>query len=43
VISIYENLANLDKVLNKEFIFVGTPLALTGGSASPCRAIALIL
>jgi arylformamidase len=39
----YENLANLDKLLNKNFIFVGAPLALTGGSASPVRALALIV
>lgn len=42
VISIYENLANLDKLLGKDFIFVGAPLMLTGGSASPCRALALL-
>jgi arylformamidase len=42
IIGIYENLANLDKVLNKQFLFVGAPLALTGGSASPCRALALV-
>jgi arylformamidase len=43
VISIYENLANLEKVLDKQFLFVGTPLALKGGSASPCRPIALVM
>lgn len=42
MIGIYENLANLDKVLNKEFLFIGTPIALKGGSASPVRALALI-
>jgi arylformamidase len=42
LIGIYENLANLDKVLGKDFLFVGAPLALTGGSASPCRALALV-
>jgi arylformamidase len=41
-IGIYENLANLDKVYGKDFLFVGTPLMLTGGSASPVRAIALM-
>jgi arylformamidase len=41
-IAIYENLANLDKVIGKEFLFVGAPLRLTGGSASPVRAVALI-
>ncbi len=38
----YENLANLDKLLGKNFLFVGAPLALTGGSASPVRALALV-
>ncbi len=39
---IYENLNNLDKIQGKDFLFVGTPLALVGGSASPCRAVALM-
>lgn len=42
LISIYENLTNLDQVLGKDFIFVGAPLKLVGGSASPCRALALL-
>ncbi len=42
MIGIYENLANLERVLNKDFLFVGTPIALTGGSACPVRAVALI-
>lgn len=41
-ICIYENLSNLEKLLKKSFIFVGLPLALSGGSASPVRAIALL-
>jgi len=41
-IGIYENLANLDKLLNKDFLFVGAPLMLVGGSASPVRALALV-
>ncbi len=40
---IYENLTNLEMVQGKKFLFVGTPLALVGGSASPCRAVALML
>lgn len=40
---IFENLNNLDKVQGKDFIFVGTPLALVGGSASPCRAVAVMV
>ena len=43
VISVYENLANLDRLLGKEFVFVGAPLALFGGSASPVRALAIVL
>ena len=39
---IFENLANLERVMRKPFLFVGVPLALVGGSASPCRAIALV-
>jgi kynurenine formamidase len=42
-IGLYENLANLEKVLHKTFIFVGAPLPLVGGTASPVRAFALIL
>jgi kynurenine formamidase len=42
-IVIFENLANLDRVLGKDFLFVGTPLALVGGTASPCRPVALVL
>jgi arylformamidase len=42
-IVIFENLANLERVMGKRFVFVGAPLALVGGSASPCRAIALVM
>ncbi len=42
-IAIYESLNNLDKLLNKEFLFVGAPLRLVGGSASPVRALAVVL
>jgi arylformamidase len=42
-ISIYENLTNLDKLQNKDFLFIGAPIALAGGSAAPVRAVALIL
>jgi arylformamidase len=41
-IGVYENLWNLDKLLNKDFYFVGAPLRLYGGSASPVRALALV-
>ena len=41
-IAIFENLTNLEKVMRKEFIFVGAPLPLVEGSASPVRAFALV-
>jgi kynurenine formamidase len=41
-IGIFENLANLEKVKGKDFIFVGAPLPLVDGSASPVRAFALV-
>lgn len=37
-----ENLCNLDKVVNKRFIYFGLPLKIRDGSGSPIRAIALI-
>ena len=39
----YENLTNLDKLLKREFIFVGEPLSLVGSTGSPVRAIAMIM
>jgi kynurenine formamidase len=37
-----ENLCNLDKVVNKRFLYFGLPLKIRGGSGSPIRAIALV-
>jgi arylformamidase len=42
-VAVYENLTNLDKLIGKNFFFIGAPLKLTGGSASPVRAMALLL
>jgi len=42
-IAIYENLVNLERLLHKRFIFVGAPLSLVGGTASPVRAFAIVL
>jgi len=42
-IAIYENLINLDKLVGKKFLFVGLPLKLVGGTATPVRAAALLL
>jgi arylformamidase len=41
-IPIFENLANLDRLLRKEFVFVGAPIPLVGGTGSPVRALALL-
>lgn len=40
---IFENLSNLDKLIGKEFVFVGTPISLFGGTAGLTRPVALIL
>lgn len=37
-----ENLCNLDKVVNKRFLYFGLPLKIRAGSGSPIRAIALV-
>jgi kynurenine formamidase len=37
----YENLANLDQVVNRRFTFVGFPLRLRGCHGGPTRAVAL--
>lgn len=37
-----ENLANLDKVVNKRFLYFGLPLRIPGGTGSPIRAVALL-
>lgn len=37
-----ENLCNLDKLVNKRFLFFGLPLKIRDGSGSPIRAVALI-
>ncbi len=41
-VAIYENLTNLDKLIEKKFLFVGLPLKLVGGTGSPVRAVAII-
>jgi kynurenine formamidase len=38
----YENLANLDKVVNTRFTFAGFPLKIQAGHGGPTRAVALI-
>ena len=41
-IALFEGLTNLDKVADKDFVFVGAPLPLVKGSASPVRAFAMV-
>jgi len=41
-VAIFENLANLEKLVGKKFLFVGAPLKLVEGTASPVRALAII-
>ena len=38
----YENLANLDRVVDARFTFVGFPLKLRGAHGGPTRAVALM-
>jgi kynurenine formamidase len=38
----YENLANLDQVVNTRFTFVGFPLKVRGAHGGPTRAVALV-
>ncbi|MDV3278660.1 MAG: cyclase family protein [Nitrososphaerales archaeon] len=42
-IALFEGLTNLNKVMDKDFVFVGAPLPLVDGSASPVRAFALMM
>jgi len=39
---VYENLTNLSQLLGRRFQFVGFPLKILGGSASPVRAVAVL-
>jgi kynurenine formamidase len=39
---IYENLANLDQVAGKKFLWVGLPLKIRGSTGSPVRAVAVL-
>jgi kynurenine formamidase len=38
----FENLANLDQVIGRQFTFIGFPLRIRGGTGSPVRAVALV-
>lgn len=38
-----ENLCNLDKVVNKRFLYFGLPLRIRGGTGSPIRAVAVFI
>ena len=37
-----ENLCNLDKLVNKRFLYIGLPLKIREGTGSPIRAVALL-
>ncbi|MFA5577046.1 MAG: cyclase family protein [Tissierellaceae bacterium] len=37
-----ENLCNLDKLVNKRFLYMGLPLKIRDGTGSPIRAVALV-
>lgn len=37
-----ENLCNLDKIVNKRFLYMGLPLRIREGTGSPIRAVALV-
>jgi arylformamidase len=39
---IFENLSNLDQLVGEDFLFVGTPIALAGGTAGITRPVALV-
>ena len=39
---IYENLTNLKPLIGKRFKFIGVPLRIVRGSASPVRAVAIL-
>jgi len=41
-VPVFEALVNLDQVAGRRFFFVGLPLRLEGGEASPIRAVALL-
>jgi kynurenine formamidase len=38
----YENLCNLDQLVNRRFTFFGFPLRIRGGTGSPVRAVAIL-
>lgn len=38
----YENLANLQEVVNRRFTFAGFPLKIRGGHGGPCRPVAIL-
>jgi len=41
-VAIYENLTNLKPLIGKRFKFIGVPLKIVKGSASPVRALAVL-
>ena len=41
-VPIFENLTNLEELLDREFTFMAFPLKIEGGSGSPVRAVAVL-
>ncbi|WP_297521296.1 cyclase family protein [Thermococcus sp.] len=41
-VPVFENLAGLEALLDKEFTFIALPLKIEGGSGSPVRAVAIL-
>ena len=41
-VPVFENLANLEKLVGKTFTFIAFPLKIEGGSGSPVRAVAVV-
>ena len=37
-----ENLRNIEDVVGKDFLYIGMPLLIRGGSGSPCRVVAVL-
>ena len=42
-ICMVQQLCNLDKLVDKEFLFIALPLKMRGGTASPVRPVALVM
>ncbi|HEX5782986.1 MAG TPA: cyclase family protein [Solirubrobacteraceae bacterium] len=41
-VPVFENVANLDRLPAEDFLFIGLPMKIEGGSGGPLRAIAIV-